>query len=406
MSRHYNSNKMAEGVKKQINTEDIQRCMSAGVPIVKEQAIRVNKKDTPQVCAQKYLPKPDIHGEEHLKNFGKQSYLPVNPAPIILNSNKLSKRIHESLIFEFWIADYGDRLLIGTAPAIDGFHIEDRNHCQLEDRSLFLNTPSTAEATIYNLELFFTEFDETMFPDLYDTQELNGIDLNNYREFDKLKALTKRSYNKVRQAFLSGEIIINNIPFPTNIPNSEFINGNDKKTRDIEINLAKGSQTQVILQIPTTSVSPNGMDYRLNHISNEFLWKRFYFMWTGSGVIRYGLITDLGILSNNYNKLKEELQPQTLPDSQPMLLDTKEMVIKEELDSSQPISKDLPMWDKSREDTKAMAASELIAEYETERIKSEGINIYNKKFNVKMFVLNIITLVIILSIVLFYFLLK
>jgi len=237
-------------------------------------------------------------------------------------SVQVTKRVYETTVAEFWIADNGVQLQVGFGPAASG---KNPDNAIPDDELITVTTDSTSTGVIRDITVSYDGYAE----DGEDPRA--GVDDNgvpyNYGVFD---GEVGRSFTESLSAMLAGNIVIDNTPFPTVIPiaaaiktvggysvywdlggitalsekvdaegttvaevdifryaiSPEFQSTHSHAPAPIEINLPPSSDFAVRLEIPNRTIAPDTLAYDQSLV----------YVWTGIVTILQETKTTLGTL--------------------------------------------------------------------------------------------------------------
>lgn len=236
-------------------------------------------------------------------------------------SVQVTKRVYETTVAEFWIADNGVQLQVGFGPASAG---KNPGNQIPSDELITVQTDSTSTGVVRDITIAYDGYAE----DGDDPRADVGL---NFGVFD---GEVGRSYAECLSALLAGNIVIDNVPFPTVIPIAAAIktvggysvywdlggvvteavkvDGEDTLSvvdvfryaispeldathshapAPIEINLPESSDFAVRLEIPNRTISP---DAETPQYANTVIY-----VWTGIVTILIEKKTSLGTLPTN-----------------------------------------------------------------------------------------------------------
>ena len=236
-------------------------------------------------------------------------------------SVQVTKRVYETTVAEYWIADNGVQLQVGFGPASSG---KTPANVIPADELITVQTDSTSTGVVRDITIAYDGYAE----DGDDPRNDAGF---NYGVFD---GEVGRSFAECLSALLAGNIVIDNVPFPTVIPiaaaiktvggfsvywdlggiTAETYKIEDAETlatvdmfryaispeldathshapAPIEINLPESSDFAVRLEIPNRTIAPDDVQYGNGMV----------YVWTGIVTILIEKKTSLGSLPMQQN---------------------------------------------------------------------------------------------------------
>lgn len=236
-------------------------------------------------------------------------------------SVQVTKRVYETTVAEYWIADNGVQLQVGFGPASSG---KTPANVIPADELITVQTDSTSTGVVRDITIAYDGYAE----DGDDPRNDAGF---NYGVFD---GEVGRSFAECLSALLAGNIVIDNVPFPTVIPiaaaiktvggfsvywdlggiTAETYKIEDAETlatvdmfryaispeldathshapAPIEINLPESSDFTVRLEIPNRTIAPDDVQYGNGMV----------YVWTGIVTILIEKKTSLGSLPMQQN---------------------------------------------------------------------------------------------------------
>ena len=239
-------------------------------------------------------------------------------------SVQVTKRVYETTVAEYWIADNGVQLQVGFGPAAAG---KNPDNVIPDDELITVQTDSTSTGVVRDITIAYDGYAEDSADPRVDTGGADGP--FNYGVFN---GEVGRSYAECLSALLAGNIVIDNVPFPTVIPiaaaiktvggysvywdlggiTAETVVLVDAETvaavdifryaispeleathshapAPIEINLPESSDFAVRLEIPNRTIAPDNVAYGNGMV----------YCWTGIVTILIEKKTSLGTLPTN-----------------------------------------------------------------------------------------------------------
>lgn len=238
-------------------------------------------------------------------------------------SVQVTKRVYETTVAEFWIADNGVQLQVGFGPATSG---KVPDNVIPDDELITVQTDSTSTGVVRDITIAYDGYAED------GDDPRNGFDAEGPYNYGVFDGEVGRSYAECLSALLAGNIVIDNVPFPTVIPiaaaiktvggysvywdlggiTSETVKLDESDTiaaadifryaispeleathshapAPIEINLPESSDFAVRLEIPNRTIDPSLTQYAHGMV----------YRWTGIVTILIEKKTSLGTLPTN-----------------------------------------------------------------------------------------------------------
>lgn len=124
-------------------------------------------------------------------------------------SVQVTKRVYETTVAEFWIADNGVQLQVGFGPAASG---KTPNNVIPDDEPIAVQTDATSTGVVRDITISYDGYAE----DGEDPR--NGFDAVGAYNYGVFDGEVGRSFTECMTALLAGNIVIDNVPFPTVIP--------------------------------------------------------------------------------------------------------------------------------------------------------------------------------------------